>query len=211
MEPIDWYDKGHDLASGYFDEKQLWRWNVESGTYVWDLPPGAADAALEELRKARIKRQDSSHVVLIPRRFTHIWKKQLLKCCDFVVDIAAGQKLWSHGQFEPLTLGICFPFLPFRPWKVRHTPRLFSLEREVSQVFKTYPMDGGSVLRKLCLEEASWHTMQERMVWSMLYYRPINQFPSYDCAESESTRGKRQGSDTTRKGLETGTQKRRRL
>ena len=129
LELIAWFSKGHDLQSGYYDHQGIWRWHIQSGTFVWDLPPGAADAALEELRKARIKRQSSLHIVLIPKLFTHLWKKQFLKCCDFSIEIPEGQKFWSHDQFEPLTLGICFPFLPFRPWQLRHTPKLFSMER----------------------------------------------------------------------------------
>lgn len=115
LEPIDWFDKGHDLHSEKIDQHGFWRWETKHSTNVWDLPPAVADAAVEELRKARIKRQKSLHIVLIPKLFTHIWKKQLLKCCDFTIDIPAGQTFWSYDQFEPLTLGICFPFLLFRP------------------------------------------------------------------------------------------------
>jgi hypothetical protein len=35
--------------------------------------------ALEELRKARIKRQDSMHIFVMPRLFTTKWLNQIFK------------------------------------------------------------------------------------------------------------------------------------
>ena len=211
LSPIDWYDKGHDLHTCYFDKNNLWRWNISSSTYVWDLSPGSTDAALEELRKARIKRQQSTHVVLVPQLFSHLWKRQMLKCCDLVIQIPAGQMFWSHDQFEPLTLGICFPFLPFRPWQLRHTPKLFSMERSLSKLFKEHSVDGGSFWRKFCLEARSWHTMPERLVWSLLYFKAANKFPSHEYSCPKKTGSKREGSNSIAESLETCSQKKRRV
>jgi hypothetical protein len=43
------------------------------GTFVWAPPPAAAAVALEELRKARIKRQDSMHILVVPRLLMPEW------------------------------------------------------------------------------------------------------------------------------------------
>lgn len=110
MNPKDKLIRGHDLDGGYYDSNNHWNWNVNPSTFVWDLPPGAADVGLEELRKARIKRQASTHIVLVPKLFTHLRKKKMIKCCYFFMDIAPVHKYWSSDQFESLTLGICFPF-----------------------------------------------------------------------------------------------------
>ena len=184
---------------------------MQSGTFVWDLPPGAADTALEELRKARIKRQSSLHIVLIPKLFTHLWKKQFLKCCDFSIEIPAGQNFWSHDQFEPLTLGICFPLLPSRPWQFRHTPKLFSMERTLSKVVKSYSLDGGRLLREFLLATRSWHTLPESMVWSLLFFQPRRNFPSYEYNHSAEKEPKRERSSPIGKGVEVSTSKKRRL
>ena len=56
LDPIDWFDKDHDLHEDYVDNYSFWRWHIKSGSYVWDLPPSDADAAIEELRKTRVKR-----------------------------------------------------------------------------------------------------------------------------------------------------------
>jgi hypothetical protein len=62
--PDDWFQKGHEI----------WHWSkakgepfqcpvIKSGVYGWLPPPAAADVALEQLRIARIKRQDcTTHI-----------------------------------------------------------------------------------------------------------------------------------------------------
>ena len=71
-------------------------------------PPAAA-------RKARIKRQNSLHVVIIPRLMKPLWLKHLFKTADVIFQIMPNTSHWSHFQFEPLTIALCFPFLPFHP------------------------------------------------------------------------------------------------
>ena len=46
--------------------KGFWRPRILPGTFVWTPPPAAAAVAIEELRKARIKRQQLLNVVVIP-------------------------------------------------------------------------------------------------------------------------------------------------
>ncbi|KAL7577052.1 hypothetical protein ACA910_006793 [Epithemia clementina (nom. ined.)] len=82
--PEDWFQKRHDISgwrppeiSELFEAPKL-----ESGKFVWALPPGAANVALEELRKARIKRQSSTLVFIVQRLFTMRWFKQLHKAAD---------------------------------------------------------------------------------------------------------------------------------
>ena len=112
----DWFVRGHDHLGGYVCNEGYWRWNIKPGTFVWTPPPAAGDVMIEDLRKARMKRQDSTHVIIVPKLFTHLWKKQFLKACDMTFEIPAGHPFWSHDQFEPLTIGFCFPFLKFPPW-----------------------------------------------------------------------------------------------
>ena len=95
LTPKQWYSCGHNHAGGYVDSNAFWRLQIKRGAFLWDLPPSAADAALEELRKARIKRQKSTHIVLIPRLFTPLWLKLLLKSCDLVVYILPQYSFWG--------------------------------------------------------------------------------------------------------------------
>ena len=46
-------------------------------TFVRSPPPAACNVAIQELRKARIKKWDSTHIILVPRLMTPMWLKQL--------------------------------------------------------------------------------------------------------------------------------------
>ena len=82
---------------------------------MWTPPPAASHIALEELRKSRIKRQDSIHIVMIPKFMTPLWLKQFYKAMDLVFPIVPTHTFWSKNQFECLFVGICFPYSRFRP------------------------------------------------------------------------------------------------
>ena len=66
LEPFDWFRRGHDWDGGSVHDDGLWRPNIKAGIFCWDPPPTTADVALEELRKARIKRQTSTQVYICP-------------------------------------------------------------------------------------------------------------------------------------------------
>ncbi len=57
LSPEDWFDKGH----GY-------------GTFVRSAPPAAADVVVEQLGRARLKRPESMHIVVVPRVMTGWWR-----------------------------------------------------------------------------------------------------------------------------------------
>mmetsp|Transcript_3333 Transcript_3333/g.5084 ORF Transcript_3333/g.5084 Transcript_3333/m.5084 type:complete len:90 (-) Transcript_3333:257-526(-) len=70
LEPKDWFELGHDIR-GYAKDLEGYEVpHVASGKFIWTPPPWVARAALEELRKARIKRQESIHVVVVPKLAT---------------------------------------------------------------------------------------------------------------------------------------------
>jgi hypothetical protein len=107
------------------------------GKFVWCPPPAAADVALEELRKALIKRRDATHVFLCPRLLTPQWRRQLNKPHDLVVFMNAGSEILPTNVYEPLTIGFVFPFLNVRPWQIRGTPKMLNLGRTMPKCYKT--------------------------------------------------------------------------
>ena len=191
LAPEDWFTTGHDLTDGSISSTGHWEWRTKSRTYLWDLPPGAADAALEQLRIARIKRQASTHVVLVPKLFTHLWRKQLIKCCDAVIEIPPIHKFWTADQFENLTIGICLPFLPHRPWQLRHTPKLFSLEREMSRMFKIHNVDGRSVLLQFFNQVKAWYSLSPSILWSVLHFKKRSRLSSDESNSKDARSTKR--------------------
>jgi hypothetical protein len=84
-------------------------------------PLAGAEAALEELWKARIKRQDSLHIFACPWLMTAWWLKQLNKAADIVFQIPAGCPCWPASICEPLTIGLVSPFIWFMLAALTHT------------------------------------------------------------------------------------------
>ena len=70
LEPKDWFIRGHDITGYYKDNKGHWRPEHEEGVYIWTPPPAAADVCIEGIRKARMKRKDSLHIIIIQKLFT---------------------------------------------------------------------------------------------------------------------------------------------
>ena len=174
LEPEDWFVRGHDIAGSDPDPilkpNRMWNPLILSGTYIWTPHPAAADVALEELSKARMKRHNSTHIVIIPRMFTNYWRKQFHKCCDLILDIPAHFNFWNHDMFEPLLIGFCFPYLKHFPYSIRNTPKLFSLGGELSKMFKDDSMDPRNLLSKLPQLSRSLPTMPKRLVRRLLYF-----------------------------------------
>lgn len=99
LTPEDWYIRGHDLLGGFYDKQGFWRFNEKEGIFLCSPPPTAADVALEELRKARIKRQRSTHIFICARLLTSEWMKQLHKVADIVFEIPPTDPYWSNLMF----------------------------------------------------------------------------------------------------------------
>ena len=174
LTPKDWYQLGHDIR-GWADPKNgepFSRPLLRKGVFGWFPPPSCADVALEQLRMARIKRQDSSHVFVVPRLLTPRWLKQLWKACDVVLSVPAGTQGWPVDMYEPVLIGICFPFLSFNPWQFRGTPKMFSMARKLRGVFKENELDAGTLLRKFWKSSHRMLSMQEDVVSRMLYFFP---------------------------------------
>ena len=170
LTPEGWYERGHDFDGGRVNTDGVWMPSLRAGTFVWAPPPAAADAAVEELRKARHKRQQSMHVVLVPRLLTPKWRKQLHKAADCVFFMPAGcGDAWPAEMFEPCLIAVCFPFLAHRPWQLRGVPRLLALERNVRGLWETGDAAVAAHLRQFCDKSRKFPSMPQDVVRKMLY------------------------------------------
>jgi hypothetical protein len=170
LSPTGWFTRGHDHLGGSRNKLGFWQHAISPGEFVWTPPPAAADVALEELRKARIKRQDSTHYFICPRLLTPEWQKQLWKTADLIFQIPPGTPGWPVDMFEPLTVGIVFPFLRNRPWQFKGTPKMYYLARQVHKMFEDKIVDSGDFLRKLLLECRRLYSLPADVVRRMLYF-----------------------------------------
>ena len=172
LTPTDWFERGQDIVGGKISSDGFWRPEIRAGAYLWVPPPAAADTALEQLRISRIKRQASTHVFICPRLMTPAWLKQLYKAADLIFVIPAGPSVWPEHMFEPLLIGVAFPFLSYAPWQLKGTPKMLSLGRQLSAVWKGEQMDEGHILRKFCNLRRRMEIMPRDVVRRMLFFQP---------------------------------------
>jgi hypothetical protein len=170
LTPKQWFRRGHDLVENSWevniDGMKMPR--VKSGFYVWTPPPFAAEAVVEELRKARHKRQKSHHLFVLPRLLQPQWRKQLYKAADLVVTLPPGHSAWPTNMFEPLTIVFIFPYLSYRPWQLRGSIRLLALGRELSRLWRDNLSGEGPVLRELWGVQRSICKMPEKLARKVL-------------------------------------------
>lgn len=152
MTPEEWFVEAHGICGGKINADGIWMpvHEKKNQAHLWCPPPAVADAALEEVLKARHKRSDTYHIILIPRLMTPRWRRLYRKVVDFSCEIPAGSPHWPSNMFEPLWLGIVLPFSTHRPWQLKRAPLILEMEREMRQVLRAGGVDGGwHILRKL--------------------------------------------------------------
>mmetsp|Transcript_24077 Transcript_24077/g.36570 ORF Transcript_24077/g.36570 Transcript_24077/m.36570 type:complete len:345 (-) Transcript_24077:208-1242(-) len=134
LSPEDWFVRGHNIVGFERDVEDLFDVLViKAGTFLWSSPPWAALPCLEELRKARIKRHKSLHIVLISKLAKLMWQKMLYKLSDVVLDLPANLPFWSESMHEHLLIGLLFPYIRYDPWCLRGTPKMYQLRWEVQK------------------------------------------------------------------------------
>jgi hypothetical protein len=154
LQPIDWFQLGHGINT--------WLPNLDglptpicglSGNevLVWAPPPAAANVAVEQLSYSRTKRPFLSHVFVVPRLMTSLWRKQLFKLADcvFTLPVAFNSAVWPLDMCEPLIVGVVLPFLPVAPWSRRNTPAILAVGSSLSSMFSTLSGDECHLLRQL--------------------------------------------------------------
>jgi len=207
LKPRDWFSRGHDHFGGYYDDRGYYRLILKSGLYLWEPPPpAAADAAIEEIRKARLKRRSSGHIIVIPKLVTTLWLKQVYKAADIVLTIPPIHTFWDSNMCESLVIALLFPYSRSFPWQVRSTPKLITASREMRSLFKESPMASGNFLRKFYLCTTRLLTLQPCVVRRVLYFQsrcevPLPQSGRLDRGSADSTSGS--SKDSSGMGKET--------
>lgn len=172
LEPLEWFQAGHDIEGWNAGLDGVDRPTLchEGKTFIWAPPPFAAEVAMAEMRKARIKRQRSCHIFVCPRLCTTLWQKQLFKCADLVFELPVGSTVWPHSMHEPLLIGVLFPFLSVKPWQLRGTPKMYAVGRKLRGVFKTPEVDPRDLLREFWSSCLGLQHMPERVVRRLLFF-----------------------------------------
>ena len=108
---------------------------------VWTPPPAAADACVEQMAFWRHQSPfDHVHVFVCPRLFTCLWRKQLGKACDVLMEVPLPclEGVWgTYTHFEPLLIGFSFPVFNRPPYQLGLKPELMGLvDRRMSALRK---------------------------------------------------------------------------
>jgi hypothetical protein len=71
------------------------------GNFIWTPPPAAAEVAVEQLGKARLKRPGSMHLVVVPRMMTGRWRRLMIRGTDAYFRLG-WKDVWPLGvHMEP--------------------------------------------------------------------------------------------------------------
>jgi hypothetical protein len=153
LTPEEWFTKGHGITGGHSDSHGVWMPDHESSgnIHLWAPQPAVADAMLEELLKARHKRTDTYHVIVVPRLLSPRWRRLFHKVSDLYFVVPAETDYWPSNMFEPLWVGIVLPFVPYRPWQLKRAPLLVELARKLCEVCKDSDLVTRNILRKLLI------------------------------------------------------------
>ena len=131
-----------------------------------------------------MKRKGSFHIIIIQKLFTTIWLRQLNKIADCLFFVPPIHSFWRRNNYENLAIAFVFPFLPFRPWQLQGTPKMFSMGRGLCRVFKEEDVNSWDILCKFLLECSRLPTLSPDVVWGMLYYRNK---PPFSCELASDT------------------------
>jgi hypothetical protein len=164
----EWYVLGHDIVGGTCNSDGVWVPTYRAGNFIWAPPPCVAQQCLEELRKARHKRQVSAHVFVCPRIMNSVWQKHLYKSADLVITISPGHPQWGEDQHEPLLVGFYFPYLQHEPWQLKGSAKILGVARHMQRVCKANPISTGHILRQLWSFARELPSMSEHMVLQLL-------------------------------------------
>ena len=110
--PVDWFERGHDIdgwrqCHDGFSRPILRGDNVY---FLWTPPPFAADTAVAEMRKARIKRQTSTHVLCLSAAVLFILGPSTIQGCRFCCGNSVRANLLAARYARTLTHRNLIPF-----------------------------------------------------------------------------------------------------
>ena len=148
LTPEGWFERGHDIIGGAKNGDGVWLPEYKSGNYLWFPPPAAANICIDELRKARHKRQTSTHIFVCPRIMAPSWRRRMHRSADVILSIPPGHPAWPIDMHEPLNIAIYFPFLKSKPWQLKGSGQFLDMERQVQGMLSSDPGSERSVLRK---------------------------------------------------------------
>jgi hypothetical protein len=125
---------------------------------------------VEQLGRARLKRPESMHIVVVPRVMTGRWRRHMTRGSDFYFKMD-WEGVWPLSeQFEPLLIFACLPYLSHSPKleekeKLLEEFRRLMLRERLPEIPEVQRRD---LLRKLLKRARALQPLPGSVVWSML-------------------------------------------
>ena len=175
LKPRDWLWKGQGLGRRKWKNCDGFSFPVASkeGIYLWTPPPAVADVALEFLRESIHRRPTAIHIFVVPKLMPYLWRKSLLKTCDFSFYIDAGHNFWPSEMHESCLFAIYLPLLHCFPWSLRNSGSVLEVARLLSSLPSSEGRTKSIILRKFLLFQRRLSSMPEGMVRSLLQKKRI--------------------------------------
>ena len=126
LEPDDWFEL-YDIAT----------------PRLWGPPPAAMETIVELFNEDRLAHPQMSHVFVVPRLMTHLFRRSLGKDADLMFEAASGSWFWPLPMHEPLIVIVVLPivYVPrYRgPWVLRSSQRSRDTAEKLKSGFKLGP------------------------------------------------------------------------
>jgi hypothetical protein len=90
----------------------IWEPDAEDNSSNWREFENIVEALEEEAACGNLC---GTLVYMFTDNLTCEWLKQTFKASDVVFQVPIGCPLWPQKMFEPLTIGLCFPFISSPP------------------------------------------------------------------------------------------------
>lgn len=123
------------------------------GARLWMPPPAAMETVMEVFNEDRIAHPWNTHIFVVPRLMTHLWRRKLGRDADVLFYAATGNHFWEKSQHEPLIIALVFPYAyvhSYRgPWVVGETDMFDAVTSELHEGFKFAQKDGTGEFPKL--------------------------------------------------------------
>jgi hypothetical protein len=166
-----WWDDGYGPLK-WMTPADWFNDSMTNGNFLWNVPPAAAQTAIEQLCTHVHGRPHSCHIVLLPRLCTSLWRKQAGKVCDLILHVQPGEEFWGEKMYEPLLIMFYFPLLPyhrrFKPWQLKGTRLVERTKCEVRRLQTAGEPVDWSCLRKLLIQARAIPTMSESVASKLL-------------------------------------------
>jgi hypothetical protein len=164
LEPEGWFEEGH-----------------KSGNFIWSPAPAAAKVVVEQLGRARLKRPQSLHIIVVPRLMTGRWQRHLSRGTDFYLKID-WDNLWPLAtHHEPVLMFVCLPYISHRPNLAESMSYWIGFEglwaAQGVTVRNFFEGETGFSAQTSCRLEGTMLPVRGRGVGSALFHEGTNLFP----------------------------------